>query len=69
MARTVRDLVWWLAWHGWRALRRLSGDDAYETYIASGIDAPPLSRQRFFERRINLKWDRVTSCGRCFARR
>jgi uncharacterized short protein YbdD (DUF466 family) len=51
----------------WRALRRATGDDAYERYLdhfrtehaASGA---PLSRREFHAREIDRKWSGVRRC-------
>lgn len=68
MTRAIADLLWWLCWHGWRSLRALSGDDAYDRYLASRLPddscGPPMPRSRFFELQVNRKWDRITACGR-----
>ncbi|MDR0481174.1 MAG: YbdD/YjiX family protein [Gallionellaceae bacterium] len=51
---------------GWRAVRQLSGDDAYERYLAHhavchpGI--PPLSRKEHFRRIEAARWDGVRRC-------
>ena len=51
----------------WRALREVSGDDAYERYVAHrrsahASDAPPLSRAEFFRAEQERKWDGVKRC-------
>jgi len=50
----------------WRAVRRLSGDDAYERYLAHHAehhpDAPPLSREDFFKQWQDNKWKGVKRC-------
>lgn len=50
----------------WQALRRVSGDDAYERYLAHHAahhpDAPPLSRTEFFRRWQDEKWKGVKRC-------
>jgi uncharacterized short protein YbdD (DUF466 family) len=56
--------------HSWRAVRQLSGDDAYEQYLkhhadfhASSIDAPPaLSRKDFFKIWQDSQWQGVKRC-------
>ena len=52
--------------HGWQALRQLSGDDAYERYIAHHItrhaDTAPLSRKEFFQRDQMQKWNSIKRC-------
>lgn len=68
MLRVLLDLLWWLGVHGWRTLRVLSGDDAYDRYLcdlaARPSDDTPLSRARFYEQRTTQKWDRIAACGR-----
>ena len=55
----------WLL-RGWRALRELSGDDAYERYLAHHAachaETPPLSRREYFRRREQAKWEGVRRC-------
>ncbi|MDR2220807.1 MAG: YbdD/YjiX family protein [Methylobacillus sp.] len=50
----------------WRGLRRLSGDDAYERYLAHHAehhpDEPLLSREEFFKQWQNSKWQGVKRC-------
>jgi len=50
----------------WRALRRLSGDDAYERYLAHHAachsGTPPLSRKEHFRRAEAARWDGVRRC-------
>ena len=50
----------------WRGVRRLSGDDAYERYLAHHAehhgDAPPLSREEFFKQWQDNKWKGVKRC-------
>ncbi|PKO50444.1 MAG: hypothetical protein CVU27_08595 [Betaproteobacteria bacterium HGW-Betaproteobacteria-20] len=56
----------------WRNIRRLSGDDAYEQYLAhyaqhqAALDAentePPLSREAFFKEWQDKKWKGVKRC-------
>lgn len=65
MLRIVVDLLWWTADRAWTALRTLSGDDAYERYLAT-VRIEPLSRRVFYERRVRQHWERHGACGRCF---
>lgn len=55
----------WLK-HLWQAVRRLSGDDAYERYLvhhtAHHADMPPLSRETFFKQWQDNKWKGVKRC-------
>lgn len=50
----------------WQAIRRLSGDDAYERYLEHHRqhhpDAPPLSRVAFFKEWQDGKWKGVKRC-------
>ncbi|MEW5943012.1 MAG: YbdD/YjiX family protein [Pseudomonadota bacterium] len=50
----------------WAAIRRLSGDDAYERYLRHCAEAhanePPLSRRDFFRRELDRKWNGVRRC-------
>jgi uncharacterized short protein YbdD (DUF466 family) len=50
----------------WRAIRHLSGDDAYERYLvhyaAHHSDQPPLSREAFFRQWQDGKWQGVKRC-------
>lgn len=58
-------VVKWLK-QGWRAVRRLSGDDAYERYLAHHAvhhqEEPPLSREAFFKQWQDTKWKGVKRC-------
>ena len=50
----------------WAFVRRLSGDDAYERYLAHHAAAHPgepcLSRPEFFRREQERKWNGVRRC-------
>ena len=52
----------------WSIVRRLSGDDAYERYLAHWRDhharegGEPLSRQAFFKAEQERKWNGVRRC-------
>jgi len=50
----------------WRAIRELSGDDAYERYIAqhtaSYPDTTPLARKDFFLFQQQQKWSGIQRC-------
>jgi uncharacterized short protein YbdD (DUF466 family) len=52
----------------WRLLRELSGDDAYERYLAHwqeahhGSGVRPLDRAQFFKSQQRRKWDGVRRC-------
>lgn len=50
----------------WRAIRRLSGDDAYERYLAhlaaNHPEQQPLPREEFFKQWQDNKWKGVKRC-------
>ena len=50
----------------WHLLRLLSGDDAYERYMAHHAachaDDAPLSRKEFFQRNQQQKWNGIKRC-------
>lgn len=50
----------------WRAVRHLSGDDAYERYLehhaAHHVDEPPPTRAEFFRRWQDEKWNGTRRC-------
>jgi uncharacterized short protein YbdD (DUF466 family) len=50
----------------WSAIRRLSGDDAYERYLThhteQHLDEPVLSREEFFRQWQDGKWKGVKRC-------
>jgi uncharacterized short protein YbdD (DUF466 family) len=53
--------------HLWSALRRLSGDDAYERYLVQwrahhGGGCEPLDRRAFFREEQQRKWEGVRRC-------
>ena len=55
------------AWQAcWRALRALSGDDAYERYLehraATHPEAPLLSRRQFYVGEQQRKWGSINRC-------
>jgi uncharacterized short protein YbdD (DUF466 family) len=56
------------SWLGaaWGYLRAVSGDDAYERYVAHHAaahpDQPVMTRKAFFEERQRHKWTGVTRC-------
>jgi uncharacterized short protein YbdD (DUF466 family) len=57
---------WWK--RGWAALRELSGDDAYDRYIAhwharhAASAEAPLDRREFFKENQRRKWEGVKRC-------
>jgi uncharacterized short protein YbdD (DUF466 family) len=50
----------------WRAMRRLSGDDAYERYLVHHAHAhpgvPALSRRAFYVNEQQRKWATINRC-------
>jgi uncharacterized short protein YbdD (DUF466 family) len=50
----------------WQALRTVSGDDAYERYIAHHAQAhpgaAPLSRREFYVDEEQRKWSSINRC-------
>jgi Uncharacterized small protein len=50
----------------WNAIRRLSGDDAYERYLAHHAATHPgepvLSRKEYFRREQERKWGGIRRC-------
>jgi uncharacterized short protein YbdD (DUF466 family) len=58
------------SWLGrcWAALREVSGDDAYERYVAhwhachAATGGPPLERAAFFKEEQRRKWEGVKRC-------
>jgi uncharacterized short protein YbdD (DUF466 family) len=61
----AKRLSTWLL-RGWRAIRQLSGDDAYERYLAHHVafhaGSSPLSRKEFFQREQLQKWSGIKRC-------
>ena len=55
-----------LARAGWHFARQVSGDDAYERYLAHTLRMhpaqPPLSRTQYFKLRQDQKWSRISRC-------
>ena len=51
---------------GWKLLRELSGDDAYERYLQhqalAHADEKPLCRHAFFKQQQQQKWHGVKRC-------
>ena len=50
----------------WSALRELSGDDAYERYLAHHMDChaqlPLLTRKVFFQQQQQQQWEGIKRC-------
>ena len=63
MINVTKDLV-----RLWRLLRFISGDDAYERYLAhwrahhSGEGGQPLTREAFYRIEQERKWNGVRRC-------
>ena len=51
---------------GWRIVRQLSGDDAYERYLAHHAachaETAPLSRKAYFQHLQQQKWNGIRRC-------
>ena len=51
---------------GWRAIRELSGDDAYDRYLAHHgahhAGTTPMSRKEFFRQQQQNKWSGIKRC-------
>jgi uncharacterized short protein YbdD (DUF466 family) len=60
----IAALRWLTA--GWRYIRAVSGDDAYERYLAHHAaehpEQAPLSCKAYFNERQRQKWTGVTRC-------
>lgn len=62
----IREDLKLLPKHLWQYLRQVTGDDAYERYVAhqqvAHAGAAPLTRQQFFKKRQDEKWSKVSRC-------
>jgi len=62
----IREELKLLPKHLWQYLRQVTGDDAYERYVAhqqvAHAGEPALTRQEFFKKRQDEKWSKVTRC-------
>ena len=51
---------------GWQLLRQVSGDDAYERYVAHMSSEHPgqplMERSAYYRLRLQQKWNRITRC-------
>ena len=60
------NYLWRGLWVGWRFLRQVSGDDAYERYLQHIAcfhpEQTPMSRAEHFRFRQEQKWNRVSRC-------
>ena len=59
-----RLMRWWRP--AWGALRAITGDDAYERYLAHHVrqhdDTAALSRRQFEALELERRWSRVSRC-------
>jgi uncharacterized short protein YbdD (DUF466 family) len=50
----------------WQYLRQVSGDDAYERYLAhhrqAHPGASPMTQEEYFRKRQDEKWNKVSRC-------
>ena len=50
----------------WAGLRAVTGDDAYERYVAHARErhpgAPPLDRRAFYCAELDRRWQQVNRC-------
>jgi len=50
----------------WQYLRQVSGDDAYERYLAhhqqAHVGEPPMTQKQHFRKRQDEKWSKVSRC-------
>ena len=50
----------------WRYVRQVTGDDAYERYVAhhhlAHAGEAPLTQREYFKKRQDEKWSKVTRC-------
>jgi len=52
-----------VAGRAWAWLRAVSGDDAYEAYLArAGRRPPALTREEFYVDRLRRKYSRLSRC-------
>jgi uncharacterized short protein YbdD (DUF466 family) len=62
VTKTIRNLCT----SGWRFMREVTGDDAYERYLVhqqqSHPHEPPMSAEQYFKFRLDQKWSRVSRC-------
>jgi uncharacterized short protein YbdD (DUF466 family) len=66
LAWWLPNLLWRLLWHGWRYLREVSGDDAYERYLQHLArfhpGEKPMTRAEHFKFTQEQKWKRLSRC-------
>ncbi len=62
----IREELKQLPQYLWHYLRHVTGDDAYERYVAhqnlAHAGETPLTRQQFFKMRQDEKWSKVSRC-------
>jgi len=62
----VPNLAWRALWLAWAFLRQVSGDDAYERYLAHVARVhpgrQPMTRAEHFAWRQEQKWNRLSRC-------
>ena len=62
----IREDLKLLPKHLWQYLRQVTGDDAYERYVAhqqvAHAGEPPFTRHQFFKKRQDEKWSKVSRC-------
>jgi uncharacterized short protein YbdD (DUF466 family) len=62
----LTNLLWRLLWRGWRYLREVSGDDAYERYLQHLArfhpGEKPMTRAEHFKLAQEQKWNRLSRC-------
>ncbi len=58
--------AWRGLWNTWRFVRQVSGDDAFDRYLAHHRDAHadgvPMTREQFYQFRQEQKWNRISRC-------
>jgi uncharacterized short protein YbdD (DUF466 family) len=58
---------WWQRWkQAWRLLRQVTGDDAYDRYLAHQTHhhhgEQPLTRAEFYRQQLDRRWRGVNRC-------
>lgn len=64
--RPLVELLWFRLWSLWRFVRQVSGDDAYERYLAHMRETHPglpiMQPKDFHQAQLEQKWSRVSRC-------
>ena len=64
--RALTELVWLRLWLLWRFVRQVTGDDAYERYLAhmreTHPEQPIMPPAEFHRTQLEQKWSRVSRC-------